>query len=47
MRDRFDALPVPMRVTAIVVFGSIALVLLFLFYDWLGTTFLDTGGTVG
>ncbi len=47
MRNRFDALPVPVRVTAVIVFGLIALVLLLLFYDWLGTTFLDSGGTVG
>lgn len=47
MRDRFDALPMPVRVTAVVLIGSIALVLLLLFYDWLGTNFLDSGGTVG
>ena len=47
MRDRFDDLPVPVKVTATLVAGLIALVLLFFFYDWLGTTFLDTGGTVG
>ncbi len=47
MKDRFDALSMPFRVTAVVVFGSIALVLLLLFYDWLGTNFLDSGGTVG
>ncbi len=47
MRDRFDALPMPVRVTAVVVFGLIALVLLLLVYDWLGTNFLDSGGTVG
>lgn len=47
MKDWFDGLPKPVRVGTLVVIGSIALVALLLLYDWVGTTFLDSGGAVG
>ncbi|MCL1692101.1 MAG: hypothetical protein M3096_00300 [Actinomycetia bacterium] len=49
MKQWFVGLPGPMPlkvvVAAIVVF--VALVLLFFVYDWIGTTLLDSGGTIG
>ena len=47
MRAWFDELPTAMRVVVAVVAGIGALVALLFVYDWLGTTFFDTGGTVG
>ena len=47
MRAWFDSLPAPMRVVVAIVAGIVALVALLFVYDWLGTTFFDTGGTVG
>lgn len=46
MRAWFDALPTPVRVAAAVAGGALVLIGLLLLYDWIGTTFLDTGGTV-
>ena len=48
IRRAYVALPGPMVVkvliaTAVVV---VALVALHFFYEWLGATFLDTGGTI-
>ena len=39
--------PTPVRVLTSIVLISIALVALHFFYEWVGTNFLDTGGTVG
>jgi hypothetical protein len=39
--------PGPVRVGIAVVLLVAALVALHFFYEWLGNTFLDTGGTVG
>jgi hypothetical protein len=39
--------PLPVRVVEAAVLVAIALVALHFFYSWLGTTFLDPGGTVG
>ena len=49
MRRVWRALPgpLPLRVVEAVVLVSIGLVLLHCFYSWLGTTFLDPGGTIG
>jgi hypothetical protein len=49
MRRVWRALPgpLPVRVVEAVVLVAIGLVLLHFFYSWLGTTFLDPGGTVG
>lgn len=49
IRRVFAALPgpAPLRIAIMVVAVVAALVALFFFYDWLGTRFLDTGGTLG
>lgn len=47
MKEWYFGLPKVARVASLVIFGSIALVALLVFYDWVGTTFLDSGGTVG
>ncbi len=39
--------PLPLRIVAAAAIVIVLLVALFFFYDWLGNTFLDTGGTVG
>lgn len=39
--------PTPLRIVISVVALVIFLVALHFFYEWVGTTFLDTGGTVG
>ncbi len=39
--------PLPVRLIEAVVLVAVALVALHFFYSWLGTTFLDPGGTVG
>jgi hypothetical protein len=49
MRRIYRALPgtTPMKITTSIVLIAIALVALHFFYEWVGSTFLDTGGTVG
>ena len=49
MRRWFAALPgpTPVKVVAAVVVAAVALVVLFLVYDWIGTNLLDSGGTLG
>jgi hypothetical protein len=49
MKRWFTSLPGPMVVKVIiaVIVGLVALVALFFFYDWIGRTLLDTGGTIG
>ena len=39
--------PAPIRVAISVVILAILLIALHFFYEWVGSTFLDTGGTVG
>ena len=39
--------PAPLRVAASLVVLAIFLVTLYFFYEWVGNTFLDTGGAVG
>ena len=39
--------PTPVKVMTSIVLVCIALVALHFFYEWVGTNFLDTGGTVG
>ena len=39
--------PTPVKVMISILLIAIALVALHFFYEWLGNTFLDTGGTVG
>lgn len=39
--------PTPVRVFTSVVALMVFLIALHFFYDWLGNSFLDTGGTVG
>ncbi|NND03790.1 MAG: hypothetical protein HKN91_13490 [Acidimicrobiia bacterium] len=39
--------PTPVKVATSIVLVCIALVALHFFYEWVGSTFLDTGGTVG
>jgi len=49
LKRLFNSLPGPMpvRVLISVAVVLVALVALSFFYDWLGTTFLDPGGTIG
>jgi hypothetical protein len=47
MKAWYSALPTLMKVAIAVVGGSVLLVGLLFFYDWLGTALFDTGGTVG
>ena len=49
MRRIYRALPgpTPLRVLTSLVLISVALVALHFFYEWVGSSFLDTGGTVG
>lgn len=49
IRRLFKSLPgpLPVKVLLAVVIVAVLLVALFFFYDWLGTNFLDTGGTLG
>lgn len=48
MKRLFLRLPGPMPVKAVlfVVIAAVALIALFFVYDWIGTTLLDTGGTI-
>ena len=39
--------PLPVRIVEAIVLVLVVLVLLHFFYDWLGNTILDQGGTVG
>ena len=45
----FRALPGPLavRIVQAVIIVLVFLVLLHFFYEWVGSNFLDTGGTVG
>lgn len=49
MKRAFLALPgpVPIKILLALVIVAVALVALFFIYEWMGSTFLDTGGTVG
>jgi len=49
MKDWFVSLPGPMavKVVAAVIVAIVGLVVLFFFYDWIGTNLLDSGGTIG
>jgi hypothetical protein len=49
MRRIYRALPgsTPVKVITSIVIVSVALVALHFFYEWVGSSFLDTGGTVG
>ncbi len=49
MRRLLDGIPGPrpVKVAVVLVLAVVALVLLLLLYDWIGSTFLDTGGTIG
>ena len=49
MKRAFLALPGPMPVKVViaVVIVLVALVVLHFVYEWMGNTFLDTGGGVG
>lgn len=47
MREWYESLPSAVRTALLVVFGSIVLVAVLLFYDWVGATFLDSGGAIG
>ncbi len=39
--------PPPVRIATAILVGIVLVAALFYLYDWLGTTFLDTGGTIG
>ncbi len=47
MRDWYHAQSTAIRLVTGAVIGAVLLVGLFFFYDWIGTSFLDSGGTVG
>lgn len=49
LKRMFNSLPgpTPVRIALGVAIAAVALVALFFFYDWLGQTYLDTGGTIG
>ncbi len=49
MRRIYQALPgaTPVKVMTSIVLITVALVALNFFYEWIGNTFLDSGGTVG
>ncbi|MDH3463798.1 MAG: hypothetical protein OEM32_09265 [Acidimicrobiia bacterium] len=49
MRRIYRSLPgsTSVKVMTSIVLISVALVALHFFYEWVGSTFLDTGGTVG
>jgi hypothetical protein len=49
IRRLYAALPGPavVRVAIVVVAVVVAVVALFFLYDWIGTRFLDTGGSIG
>lgn len=49
MRRIYRALPgtTPVKVATSIVLVIIALIILNFFYEWVGNTFLDSGGTVG
>jgi hypothetical protein len=38
--------PMPVKIALATVIVVVALVALFFVYDWMGTTLLDTGGTI-
>ena len=48
MRRIYRALPgsTPVKIATSIVLVTIALVALHFFYEWVGSNFLDTGGTV-
>ena len=39
--------PMPLKVVIAVVVAIAAIVALFFVYDWIGTSLLDSGGTIG
>jgi hypothetical protein len=39
--------PTPARIVQMAVIASVLLTALLFAYEWLGTTFLDPGGTIG
>ncbi|MFQ5947261.1 MAG: hypothetical protein ACE5KX_00190 [Acidimicrobiia bacterium] len=49
IRRLFNALPgpTPARLVISAAIVAVLLVALILLYEWVGSTFLDTGGTVG
>jgi hypothetical protein len=49
IRRLFTSLPgpLPVRIVSALVIVAVFLVALFFFYEWVGSTFLDTGGTIG
>jgi hypothetical protein len=49
IRRIYDSLPGPaaVRFLAVVIGGAVAVTLLLFFYDWVGSTFFDTGGAIG
>ena len=49
MKQWFVGLPGPMalKIMIAVVLALVALVALFFIYDWIGSSLLDSGGTIG
>ena len=49
MKQWFLGLPGPMalKIVIAVVAVIVGVVILFFFYDWIGTNMLDSGGTIG
>jgi hypothetical protein len=49
IRRIYESLPGPAlgRFLVVVIGGALAVTLLLLFYEWIGSTFFDTGGAIG
>lgn len=49
IRRLYSSLPGPavVRVLLVLLIAVVALALLIVFYEWLGNTFLDSGGGIG
>ena len=49
IRRLHDSLPGPagVRIALMILIAAVTVALLVLFYEWVGDTFLDSGGTIG
>jgi hypothetical protein len=49
IRRLYESLPgpAPVRFLVVVIGGAVAVTLLLFFYEWIGSTFFDTGGAIG
>lgn len=49
IRRLYESLPGPatVRLAEMAIIGAVVVVLLVVFYEWVGSTFMDSGGTIG